>query len=57
MGNSPSGFDKNTTAEQVVEGISLEGKNVLITGANTGLGKETCRVLTKAGASVIMGML
>merc|ERR1712137_542719 len=33
---------------------SLIGKNIVITGANTGLGKETSRVLAKMGANVIM---
>lgn len=33
---------------------SMEGKNVIITGANVGIGKDTARDLLKRGARVIM---
>jgi len=48
-----SGFDKNSTAEEVTAGLDLSGKIYAITGANSGLGLETLRVLVKRGAHVI----
>lgn len=48
-----SKFDKQSTAEDVTEGIDLSGKNIVITGVNSGLGQESMRVLAKRGAHVI----
>jgi NAD(P)-dependent dehydrogenase (short-subunit alcohol dehydrogenase family) len=47
-----SGFTAASTADDVLRGIDLSGKNVIVTGGHAGLGLETTRALAKAGASV-----
>ncbi len=49
----PSGFGYGTTAEKVTEGVDLTGKTILVTGCNSGLGRETTRVLASRGAHII----
>jgi NAD(P)-dependent dehydrogenase (short-subunit alcohol dehydrogenase family) len=49
----PTGFGYNSTAEEVTEGLDLSGRAYLVTGSNSGLGRETVRVLAKRGAKVI----
>jgi len=44
------------TAEFVANNIDLTGKVAIVTGASDGLGKETCRILLKQGAFVIMAV-
>lgn len=48
-----SGFGFGTTAEEVSAGLDLTGKNILVTGATSGLGQETARVLAERGARVM----
>ena len=52
-GKGPSGFGYGSTAEDVTEGLDLSGRTILLTGCNSGIGKETLRVLAKLGAHVI----
>ena len=47
-------FDKSTTAEQVTEGLDLTGQMALVTGATSGIGLETARVLARRGAHVLV---
>jgi len=48
-----SPFDRNSTAEEVTEGLDLSGKMALVTGCNSGIGYETMRVLALRGAHVL----
>jgi NAD(P)-dependent dehydrogenase (short-subunit alcohol dehydrogenase family) len=48
----PFGFE--STTDDVLKGIDLTGKTVLVTGASTGLGEETSRALANKGARVIL---
>jgi WW domain-containing oxidoreductase len=52
-GTGPSGFGYGSTAEEVVDGLPLEGRTILVTGCNSGLGLETLRVLARRGARVL----
>ena len=47
-----SGFHAKSTAQEVVEGIDLSGKNAIVTGGYSGIGLETVRALANAGARV-----
>jgi NAD(P)-dependent dehydrogenase (short-subunit alcohol dehydrogenase family) len=49
-----SGFGRNTTAEQALAGRDLTGLRAIVTGGYAGLGLETARVLSRAGAHVIV---
>lgn len=42
------------TAESVVSGVDLTGRTCVITGASSGLGRESARALARAGAHVIL---
>jgi WW domain-containing oxidoreductase len=52
-GKGPSGFGYGSSAEQATQGLELSGRTYLVTGANSGLGLETVRVLSLRGARVI----
>lgn len=46
-------FGEGSTAAEVVAGLDLAGKRVLVTGVSAGLGVETARALVGRGAEVI----
>src|SRR4051794_4273070 len=49
-----SGFGATSTADEVLDGIDLTGKLAIVTGGYSGIGLETTRALTKAGARVVV---
>ena len=46
-------FGADSTTDDVLQGIKLDGKRVLVTGVSAGLGVETARALAAHGASVV----
>jgi NAD(P)-dependent dehydrogenase (short-subunit alcohol dehydrogenase family) len=46
-------FGAKSTTDEVLEGVDLSGKRVLVTGVSAGLGVETARVLAAHGATVV----
>jgi NAD(P)-dependent dehydrogenase (short-subunit alcohol dehydrogenase family) len=46
-------FGATSTTEDVLSGINLQGKRILVTGVSAGLGVETARSLAAHGASVV----
>jgi len=46
-------FGDESTTDEVLEGVNLSGKRVLVTGASAGLGVETARTLAAHGATVV----
>ena len=45
-------FGAQSTTDEVLDGIDLSGKRILVTGASAGLGVETARALAAHGAQV-----
>ncbi len=46
-------FGAISTTEEVLSGVDLSGKRVLVTGVSAGLGVETARVIAAHGAQVV----
>ncbi len=54
MPPAPRRFDRTSTSDEVLAGIDLAGRLALVTGASSGLGAESARVLAAHGARVVM---
>lgn len=46
-------FGATSTTDQVLQGVNLSGKRVLVTGVSAGLGVETARAIAAHGAHVV----
>src|SRR5246127_2491352 len=46
-------FGATSTTDDVLSGVNLEGKRILVTGVSAGLGVETARSLAAHGAQVV----
>ncbi|TKY45215.1 Short-chain dehydrogenase TIC 32 [Spatholobus suberectus] len=55
-GKGASGFSSSSTAEEVTYGIDGSGLTAIVTGASSGIGAETTRVLAMRSVHVIMGV-
>src|SRR5215469_16565153 len=46
-------FGATSTTDEVLSGVKLHGKRILITGVSAGIGVETARSLAAHGANVV----
>jgi NAD(P)-dependent dehydrogenase (short-subunit alcohol dehydrogenase family) len=49
-------FGFSSTAAQVIEGVDLSGKRAIVTGGASGIGLETVKALSAAGAAVTLAV-
>jgi NAD(P)-dependent dehydrogenase (short-subunit alcohol dehydrogenase family) len=49
-----SGFNATSTVNDVMNGIDLSGKTIIVTGGYAGIGLETVKTFSKAGARIIV---
>jgi NAD(P)-dependent dehydrogenase (short-subunit alcohol dehydrogenase family) len=49
-------FGPASTAAEVIAGVDLAGRRAVVTGASSGIGQETARVLAGAGAEVTLAV-
>jgi len=49
-----AGYGSETTTDEVLLGVDLQGRRIVITGTTSGLGEESTRALAAKGASITM---
>jgi len=49
-------FTASSTADEVLQGVDLTGVRAIVTGGSSGIGFETARALTAAGAQVTLAV-
>ncbi len=49
-----TGFNETSTSKDIIKGVDLQGKVAIVTGGNTGVGLETVKTLSGAGATVVV---
>jgi NADP-dependent 3-hydroxy acid dehydrogenase YdfG len=49
----PGPFGAQSTTDEVLGGVDVRGKRILVTGTSAGLGAETARSLAAHGARVV----
>jgi NAD(P)-dependent dehydrogenase (short-subunit alcohol dehydrogenase family) len=49
-------FGEHSTADEVAAGVDLSGSRAIVTGASSGIGAETARVLAAHGAAVTLAV-
>ena len=49
-------FGFSSTAAEVVKGVDLSGKRAIVTGGASGIGLETVKALSAAGAAVTIAV-
>eukprot|EP01084_Bolivina_argentea_P262705 444367_1 len=47
-------FNSYTTSTEAINGLDLTNKYAIVTGSNTGIGKETAKILYQQGCNVIL---
>jgi NAD(P)-dependent dehydrogenase (short-subunit alcohol dehydrogenase family) len=56
MTSTSTPFGASTTAAEVVAGLDLSGRRIVVTGGSSGIGVETARALASVGADITLAV-